>query len=400
MEKEIRNADLSDIMCDLLYLLACGVNKKMPSEDYIKTFQNVYDADRMQELYQFSKAHFVDALTGTVLKQAGIKLITAWEQSIAKAIRKVILFDRERAEIFSYMDEHEIWHVSLKGVILKELYPSIGMRQMSDNDIWFDKTYAKQIRDYMVSRGYTVEAFGQGNHDVYEKEPVYNFEMHTSLYGSGHKNEWVNYYERIRDRLIPTGNGLEYRFSNEDVYVYIMTHTFKHFEGSGTGIRSLLDQYVYLNRLGDTLDFHYIEKQCEILGIADFEKENRELCQNVFQMDDLLAEAGVARFHCAFSTEEELLLGYYMTSGAYGTTERRIANSMRRYRKKDGSVSKAAYVLKRLFPGEENYDDCPVLKRHHWILPFYWVYRVFRMIFNKERRNRIFREINIVKTLR
>ena len=260
MEKEIRNADLSDIMCDLLYLLGCGVNGKMPAKTYIKTFQKVYDEDKMQMLYQFSKVHFVDALTGTVLKNAGIKILPVWEQSIAKAIRKVILFDQERAEIFSYMEEQGIWHMPLKGVILKEFYPSIGMRQMSDNDILFDKAYAKQIRDYMVSRGYEVEAFDQGNHDVYEKEPVYNFEMHTSLYGAGHNKEWVNYYDRIKDRLIPGEGGLEYHFSYEDFYVYIMTHTFKHFEEGGTGIRSLLDQYVYLNQLEDALDFRYIEK--------------------------------------------------------------------------------------------------------------------------------------------
>ncbi|RHV09479.1 hypothetical protein DXB73_13790 [Clostridium sp. OM05-6BH] len=60
-----------------------------------------------------------------------------------------------------------------------------------------------------------------------------------------------------------------------------MTHMFKHFDGSGTGIRSLLDQYVYLNRLEDSLDFPYIDKQCEILGTADFEKENRDLCKKV-----------------------------------------------------------------------------------------------------------------------
>lgn len=60
-----------------------------------------------------------------------------------------------------------------------------------------------------------------------------------------------------------------------------MTHMFKYFDGSGTGIRSLLDQYVYLNRLEDCLDFPYIDKQCEILGIADFEKENGDLCKKV-----------------------------------------------------------------------------------------------------------------------
>ena len=400
MEKEIRNADLSDIMCDLLYLLGCGAIGKMPAKTYIKTFQRAYDEDKMQMLYQFSKVHFVDALTGTVLKNAGIKILPVWEQSIVKAVRKVILFDQERAEIFSYMDEQGIWHLPLKGVILKEFYPSIGMRQMSDNDILFDKAYAKQIRDYMVSRGYEVEAFDQGNHDVYEKEPVYNFEMHTSLYGAGHNKEWVNYYDRIKDRLIPGEGGLEYHFSYEDFYVYIMTHTFKHFEGGGTGIRSLLDQYVYLNQLEDALDFRYIEKQCEILGIADFEKENRVLCKKVFRMNNTLVEEVTERFRYTLSTEEKRLLCYYMTSGAYGTTERRVVNNMSQYRKKDGSISKAAYVLKRLFPGKEHYDYCPALKRHHWLLPFYWVYRVFRMIFSEERRSRIFHEITILKKIR
>jgi len=400
MEQEIRNADLSDMMCDLLYLLGCGVNEKMPAKAYIKTFQEAYDEDKMQMMYRFSKAHFVEALTGTVLKKAGVKLPIEWEQSIAKAIRKVILFDRERAEIFSYMDEQRIWHMPLKGVILKEFYPSIGMRQMSDNDILFDKDYAKQIRDYMISRGYEVEVFEQGNHDVYEKEPVYNFEMHTSLYGAGHHNEWISYYDRIKDRLRPKGNRSEYRFTDEDFYVYIMTHMFKHFDGSGTGIRSLLDQYVYLNRLEDSLDFPYIDKQCEILGIADFEKENRDLCKKVFRMNDILAEEGTERFRHALTPEESKMLYYYMTSGAYGTTERRVVNSMSQHRKKDGSISKAAYIIKRLFPGKEQYDYCPVLKRHHWLLPFYWVYRAVRMIFSKERRSRTFQEITIVKKIR
>ena len=60
----------------------------MPAKAYIKTFQEAYDEDKMQMMYRFSKAHFVEALTGTVLKKAGVKLSTEWEQSIAKAIRE------------------------------------------------------------------------------------------------------------------------------------------------------------------------------------------------------------------------------------------------------------------------------------------------------------------------
>ena len=117
-------------------------------------------------------------------------------------------------------------------------------------------------------------------------------------------------------------------------------------------------------------------------------------------MNNTLVEEGTERFRYTLSTEEKRLLCYYMTSGVYGTTERRVVNNMSQYRKKDGSISKAAYVLKRLFPGKEHYDYCPALKKHHWLLPFYWVYRVFRMIFSEERRNRIFHEITIVKKIR
>ena len=392
-----REDKLTDIMCDLLYLLGCGVNEKMPSDAFIKTFQENYHGEKMEDLYKMGHGHFVDALAGTVLKRAGIKLIPIWEQSIGKAIRKTILFDQERAKIFSYMDQQGIWYMPLKGVVLKDYYPSVGMRQMSDNDILFDKSYAKDICDYMVSCGYFVESFGEANHDVYQKAPVYNFEMHTSLYGAGHNEKWVKYYDTVKERLIKDEKGFGYHFSEEDFYVYIVSHTFRHFEGSGTGIRSLLDLYVYLNKSGDTLDFDYIDKQCEILEISAFEKENRVLCKKVFQMNDSLVEAGAGGFRDALSADENRMLYYYMTSGAYGFAERRITNCLNDYRKKYGSVSKVVYVANRLFPGKEHYSHFPILEKYPWLIPFYLVYRIFCMLFSKERRNRIQNEINIVK---
>ncbi len=391
---------LSDSMLDVIYLLGCGVNEIAPNSDYVKAFMMRYDATAMQRLYLFCRAHFVDALTGTVLKKAGVKLPNEWDQNIAKAIRKVILFDQERQIIFSFMDKQGIWHMPLKGVILKDFYPSIGMRQMSDNDILFDREYAKEVHDYMVSRGYQVESYDLSNHDVYEKAPIYNFEMHTSLYEAGYNREWVDYYDNVLDRLTQKKGTLEYYFTNEDFYVYIVTHAYKHYNGSGTGIRSLLDFYVYLNRLEDILDFHYIEAQCKILGIADFEKENRILGKKVFATNKLLIGEGADQFRFMLSDEEKKNLYYYMTSGVYGTWERSVKNSMHHYRKKDGSISKAAYVLRQLFPGKEQCKNVPLLKRHHWLLPFYWGYRFFRMLFSKERRQRTLGELDIVMKYR
>ena len=70
----------------------------------------------------------------------------------------------------------------LKGVILKELYPKIGMRQMSDNDILFDETYRKDVVRFMKNKGYHLKSGINAHCDEWVKEPVYNFEMHLNLF--------------------------------------------------------------------------------------------------------------------------------------------------------------------------------------------------------------------------
>lgn len=76
----------------------------------------------------------------------------------SKAIRKNILLDTEREKIFEFLEQNKIWYMPLKGVILKELYPKIGMRQMSDNDILFDETYRKDIVRFMKNKGYHLKS--------------------------------------------------------------------------------------------------------------------------------------------------------------------------------------------------------------------------------------------------
>ena len=59
-------------------------------------------------------------------------------------------------------------------------------------------------------------------------------------------------------------------------------HEWKHYNASGTGIRFLLDRYVYCKAKGDVLNWKYITEQCRQLEIADFEQECRQLAVKVF----------------------------------------------------------------------------------------------------------------------
>ena len=376
---------------DMIYLAACGVDGVIPEKEFI----NEVD---IEKLYHLSRAHFVDALVGTALKQAGVILPKEWTEHCSKAIRKAILFDTERAKLLAFLEQKGIWYLPLKGIVLKDYYPAIGTRQMSDNDILFDSSFSGVVQAYMESQGYEAVSVGTGVHDSYKKEPVYNFELHRALYGGLHQDGWAEYYKNIKDRLIlDKDSSYGYHFTDEDFYVYIMSHAYKHYIGSGTGLRTLLDFYVYLKAKPE-MDFAYIEKECEALGIAEFEKRNRSLCRKAFSGEGL---KGMESLEHSLSEEEREMLLYYLTSGAYGTVEREVENDINRLKEENVKNSKMRYVLQRLFPGNDTYKHYSGKCRYKFVQSIFgWLHRVFVVLFTKSRRERILREIKAVKKIK
>ena len=222
--------------------------------------------------------------------------------------------------------------------------------------------------------------------------------MHRSLYGRGNDERWVEYYSDIKSRLLsdqPEGS-YGYHMSDEDFYIYITSHAYKHYSGSGTGIRTLLDFYAYLNAKEESLDFDYIQTECRKLGIMDFEKCNRRLCRKVFSSQQIYDRVS---FEQSLSADEMEMLKYYLSSGVYGTFERMIENRIEKQKKTDGrgKLSKLTYYWHRVFPGMELYENYPLLVKHKFLIPAYWFYRIVRLLFSKKRRNHILREVKAVK---
>ena len=389
---------INQIAYDMIYLASFGINSKCkPDEKCLERYRT--NEENRKELFRMSAKHFIDALVGTTLKRAGVVLPKYWEERMVKAVRKVLLFDAERKKLCAWMDREHIWYLPLKGIVLKEYYPSIGMRQMSDNDILFDADAWERVEKHMLSEGYETESVGNGNHDVYQKAPVYNFEMHRSLYGKGHDERWVEYYSDIKDCLIPDradDRCYGYHMSDEDFYIYITSHAYKHYSGSGTGLRTLLDFYAYLNAKEDSLDFDYIRTACKKLGIDDFEQHNRILCRKVFAPQQTYNQDS---FEQSLSADELEMLQYYLSSGVYGTFERMVANRMEKQTKADGkkNLSKLNYYRHRVFPGMELYENYPLLVKHRFLIPAYWFYRIVRMLFSRERRDYMLREVKAVE---
>lgn len=165
----------------LLYLMACALQGVSAREEVLA------DAD-LKQLLIMARKHSVASMVCMALEKTAIfanadeATKKQWIDAKNKAIRKNMLLDAERKTILHELETQGIWYMPLKGSILKDWYPKPGMREMADNDILFDPSGREQVREIFQNRGYKTVSFRKGNHDVYEKAPIYNFKMHVSLF--------------------------------------------------------------------------------------------------------------------------------------------------------------------------------------------------------------------------
>ena len=164
------------------------------------------------------------------------------------------------------------------------------------------------------------------------------------------------------------GNSYGYHFSDENFYVYMTAHEWKHYDGSGTGIRSLLDCYVYCKVKGEKLNWNYITEQCKQLEIADFEQERRTLAVKIFSSDTLsnLTES-----------EQEMLM-FYLTAGTYGTFDNAI-------KKKLKDQSKLSFWVHSIFiPRKQMAASVPFTAKSPLLYPVGIFWRTFRVMLFKQ----------------
>jgi len=366
---------------DLIYLLNCALNNQKAD------FQRVSNMD-LTQLFSLADSHKLTACLAFALDNIGLddETYKLWKQAKSMAVRKSLLLNNERNDIYNYMEENKILHVSLKGIILQDVYPKFGMREMGDNDILFDPSYQEQMYDYMTAHGYHAEIYKRVNHDEYLKPPIYNFEFHNALFLKSDNEKLYEYYSNVVDRLIPIeGKTYEYKFSDEDFYIYNIAHAYKHYSFGGTGLRILTDTYVFIKAKKDTLDISYIERECKKIDLTEFELMCRTLSQKLFSpnLDSY-----------TLSEKEEQFLNRIIMSGAYGNQDLGVESKLNKLLETGESAKsvKWKYYFKRVFiPLDFIKDVYPFYYQHKFLIPILWITRIFKAL--TVNRNRIKSEL-------
>lgn len=386
--------------CDVIYLVKQALHEAAPD-------RNFFEKIDLQSLYKMAKFHSVDACVYLALKKAfdtksdefnakiETNLYKRFENSYKNSVRRVIAYDVERESICSFFEANGAWYLKMKGTVLQEYYPKIGMRQMADNDILFDPKKARALRCFMESRGYETLSYGKGCHDMYRKGDLI-FEMHRSLIPEKKENKLKKKaLLEILEQTKKESASLEQRFSKEHFYIYFLIHAYKHFSIAGCGIRPLVDIYVYMKKHAADLDFAYVEQILSRIGLSDFEKKLKTLSFKLFENSEEGAEQTFSRLTDA----EREMLCYLITSGTFGTTHKQMENDLKRLSKTKApsSLTKFKYLLERAFPPYSYYRSAyPRLSRVIVPIPFLWAIRLFSAI---PKRAKISDEIQRLKDM-
>lgn len=348
---------------DLFYLLKCAIIEKAPESN------RVNDMD-LQSIYSIASYHSLASMIAFALEKT-ISLPYEYHQAKTKALRKLALLDIERKKFFDRFNEERIWYLPLKGILLKDYYPKYGMREMSDNDILCDSTRMSDIQRIAESSGYIKEPDANPIHDCYLKSLI-AFEFHKALFSEKEEKALADYYSEIKKKLYQNDTSFEYSFTPEDCYIYLIAHEYKHYNYGGTGLRSLVDIYVYLRKWEDKLDREYIDSELNKLKLTEFETLNRTLSRKILEKEPL-------------SDEEQKLLYYIINSGSHGTDENLKNNQISaRLSGDDSDSSKRRYILKRVFlSGDDLKEQYPFYYQHKALLPILFFYRLIKALIKR-----------------
>ena len=303
---------------------------------------------------------------------------------ILRSMTKTSAQIQEMLRLEAKFEEAGVKNQPMKGAVLRFVYPSPELREMSDLDILISVDDMDKGINILKECGYTLKESIK-HHSIYIKRPFMVIEAHHAMYDKTVDKKQEGYFKNFIRARLKKDHQYTYEFGLEDFYIYMIAHMAKHFYQTGCGIRHLVDIYVYLNRYEKEMDRVYIEKELKECGILTFALHMEKLA-----------------FSWLEGTEENTLYSdmflYMIDSGIYGKDENGIWNKLAEDDKQNISRSrlKRWYLFPPLYYMSEYY---PYLVHKPWLLPWAWFVRgIEGMVKNKGVcKRRMIEEIDMEK---
>lgn len=344
------------------------------------------DEVSFEEIFKISKKHHItNMIYYAIIKlknKPDEKLLKLWKQEYSISIMRDIVQKEEFSVLKNVFNENAIKHIPLKGFELKKLYPKSDMRDMSDLDILIQNKDREKVKKLLEGLSYTTEKYGKGKDDIYYKKPIMNIEIHNSLLPESLIEKYPYLLKLNKMEKSIKIKDYTYSFSKDDILIYGIVHIAKHFEIAGTGIKSVIDWYLYSKKNFKNIDWNYVNSSLEELNLNKFYQTLIDLGKVWFE----------EKSHTDLTKNFE---EHIFNSGAYGNINDRILNNLAKNNNKISLVDRIRTLKKMTFP---TYlvmcEQYPILKTRKKLLYLYYIKRIFEIIFFR-RKNKL----KIIKTI-
>ena len=315
-------------------------------------------------LYKLCVRNAVQGILYLAVQSGAVTLSAENEVKLQKSYMAILAREATQQEEIEYIrnafNEENIEFMFLKGTHLKSLYPVPEMRFMVDMDILVKEKSMDKGGELILARGFTQE-MNNGKDIVLVKKPFLTIELHKMLFIEDYFMH--DYFTSVWDR-VEIVNGCEYKMPINDLYVYTLAHLAEHYLEAGSCFRPLMDLYL-MEKTYTELDFDYIKKQFERIGIDKFALKIRQL------------------YKCAFEgaeyNDDLITMENYIVFGAPVKNANEVSKIVRTHK------SKSQRLIESAFPNLKHMKlRYPILEKVPFLLPIFWIVRFFEFVFIKK----------------
>ena len=303
------------------------------------------------------------------------------------AALKDLMQTEEKETVDAALSKAGIRFLYLKGSVLKRIWGDSSFRYMGDADFLYEGDDAV-LRRTLEGIGYKAEVFGSrvcSHHFVFHKDPWFVLEPHFALLDD--EDPFASTLTDVFDRATPD-HALpgRYLISEEDLYLHCLLHLRKHIAGRGIGVRSFLDFAFLLREYPDLPERERVKRVLSDAGLALF-------ASRVLHVARLLSDPLLTP-----DAEDERELSTLFGVGLFGTVENAVNNRLQIERSRS-RFPRVRYILKRVFPPLTAISCRRIGAPLSWIVyPFFWLRRLFMILFTRQRRVRATTTFRVVAT--
>lgn len=340
-------------------------------------------------VYEEAKKHQVHSLVYPMIPyisdiEAPAKnLLENWKQDTLFIAKEQINHIHEICQLFQQFHDANISAMGLKGIVLRDNYPTPELRSMTDADILIRPEDSPMVHEILTRNQYIRSSSSQ-KHDIYSRPGYLNVEIHYSVLDPHILPRSQAFPIQIwRNTNFTLLNGTPIlTLSRENQILHLTIHMASHYISGGFGLRQLCDLMLFAHNHYDIIDWNYVYHMASDYDLVYFMSVSFYTLQKLFNFT--IPEPFVDNT-IASSRNMNLFIADILDGGVYGKSslDRIHSSTIAHYIHLDSSRSfgfkqKLQFIFPPTYKLRSYYGYC---KKVPILLPIAWIHRILRNIF-------------------